>query len=230
MSSPWAETDDLIPGRAGSLIVVVGPPMSGRTWVCCRMAAALLEDDKRVLFYSEDVRPSHVPARIGCVIERIPYKSWRNGNLDAEDVELVQRAGSWEELTLADRHPTAADFEGHDAVVLDAPLGRRNPLGRPSWVFVEEELRLSKAAAVDGDMVVVRTLQTNRAVGPGSPVPESEAVAHLSDCVLLLRREPCPCSDTYHHVVDVRFNRDGGDATFYVDPRKNFDHVPGRGA
>lgn len=88
---PWAALNEETQGmQAGQFIVLYGRPKSMKSWLGIYIAVyAYLYCGRRILFYTREMHPKQVAARVAAAIARVSYKAFRNGTLQPE---LAQRA------------------------------------------------------------------------------------------------------------------------------------------
>ncbi len=83
---PWDALNEETQGmQNGQFIVIYGRPKSMKTWIAVHCATtAYVRYRKRVLFYTREMTPRLMSARVACAIARVDYKAFRLGRLQPE--------------------------------------------------------------------------------------------------------------------------------------------------
>ena len=204
--------DDVLGGfKPGQFIVVGGRPSMGKTGLMVQFASDAAAAGKRVAFFTLEMSPDEIRARVLSYVGRVPLYRFGSGQLTSEDwVKMTQTAAklidlifvvdgrdtlSAQEIALEARRLSGA-YKGLDLIVIDyigmvsadRQENRQEQIAHISRSF--KVLARSLEVPVVAGSQLNRELERRENKRPGlADLRESGALEQDSDVVLFLYRE-----------------------------------------
>lgn len=199
----------LLGWQPGNLIIIVGRPKIGKSWLALYMACAAYSSGKKVLYLSPEMSIFEVELRWDTLMGKMSGYSFLNDKLMMGDIDqtkykdwLTKASKRQDWITLDNNKGKPFDSAAiaslideyrPDLAVIDGVALITGP-GESKWERVMNVIYDAKATAQNSKAVIIGVCQASKEAGEGMPQPTqiaySDAILQACDAGIMMNADP----------------------------------------